>query len=211
MARAVEVAARAGGLDTSSNLALGYAIDNAKGAGVPKDVIQRALDRVQSGASVNYEEVLYEAAGPGGVSVMVDCHTDNRKRTAPLVRLALKGRGGELLTSGGAAFAFTTVGRVIVDMGGMEEDALLEMALEAGAEEVEVAEGTGVVTTAPADLHAVVTGLREGGMEIVEAGLHRQPTAAVQVGEEDAAALDELVDALEELEDVHRVTTNSER
>lgn len=210
LARSVELAAKAGGLDLSTNLRLGYALDSAKRAGVPKDVIQRALSRAESGSGSALEEVVYEARGPGGVVLLVECQTDNRKRTAPLVRLALKHHEGELLPSGGASFAFSRVGHLKVPSPKPEEEeALLEQVLEAGGEEVfEEGEAT-VVVTPPTELDVVVRGLKAAECEVWDAELAWVPEMPVELSAEDGETLMALVEDLDDLEDVHRVWHNA--
>ncbi len=226
LARAVEIAARHG-TDVADNLQLGYAIQNAKSAGVPKEVILRAVARAEGGGADAWEEVTYEGTGPGGVSFMVDCHTDNRKRTAPQVRSAFKHYGGELLSTGAAAFAFATHARVIVDMTGaapdgdeqvdaadatvpITEDALIELALEAGADEVEVDNDSdvGTVLAGATQLHAVAAALRSARVSVLETGVVRLPVTEQEVLGDDATRVQSLVDALEELEDVQTVNHN---
>jgi len=226
LARAVEIAARHG-TDVADNLQLGYAIQNAKSAGVPKEVIQRAVTRAEGGGADAWEEVTYEGTGPGGVSFMVDCHTDNRKRTAPQVRSAFKHYGGELLSTGAAAFAFATHARMVVDMSALQqegedasdaaeqtvaisEDSLIELALEAGADEVEVEqeEQIGTVLAGPTQLHTVSAALRAAHVSVLETGVVRLPLSEQPVAGEDAERVQALLDALEELEDVQTVNHN---
>ena len=158
---------------------------------------------------------------------MVDCHTDNRKRTAPQVRSAFKHHGGELLATGAAAFAFATHARVVVDTSGAQgdsddhaaeacvaisEDALLELALEAGADEVELQPGedVGTVLAAPTQLHAIAAALRDARISVLATGIVRLPVSEQPVEGGDAPRVQALVDALEELEDVQTVSHNGQ-
>ena len=226
LARAVEIAAKHG-TDVADNLQLGYAIQNAKSAGVPKEVILRAVARAEGGGADAWEEVTYEGTGPAGVSFMVDCHTDNRKRTAPQVRSAFKHYGGELLSTGAAAFAFATHAQVVVDMTGAQqdsdehtaeatvaitEDALMELALESGADDVQVQpeEQIATVLAGPTQLHSVSAALRDARVSVLETGIVRLPVSEQPVAGDDVQRVQALVDALEELEDVQTVNHNGQ-
>ncbi len=208
--RAIIVAAKNGGPDPAANLTLRYAIDEAKSANMPKDNIERAIAK---GAGLdndgaNYEEVRYEGYGPSGVAVIVDCLTDNRQRTAPDVRSLFTKAGGNLGTSGSVAFMFEQKGIITLPESAATEEQLMEIALDAGAEDIALEDATWSITTAPEDFITVKDAIDNAGIETDTAELMMIPTNDAQVAGEDVAKVIRLIDNLEDLDDVQKVYTN---
>ncbi|HEY8553849.1 MAG TPA: YebC/PmpR family DNA-binding transcriptional regulator [Burkholderiales bacterium] len=208
--REITVAARLGGGDPAANPRLRHAIDKALAANMPKDNIERAIKRGTGELEgANYEEVRYEGYGPGGVAILVDCQTDNRNRTVGEVRHAFAKYGGNLGTDGSVAYLFKKLG-VISFAEGVSEDAVMEAALEAGADDVVAADGTVEVLTSPDALGAVRDALAARGLKIESAEVTERPSTAVTVEGEEAQQLLKLLEALDDLDDVQNVYTNAE-
>ena len=210
--REITVAARSGGGgDPSVNPRLRLAMDKALGANMNKDTIERAIKRgTGEGDDANYEEVRYEGYGPGGTAVMVDCMTDNRKRTVSEVRHAFTKAGGNLGTDGSVAYMFDRMG-MLTYPAGSDEDAIMEAALEAGAEDVESSDDGGIeVTTSYEDFMAVKDAMVASGHKPEHAEIIEKPTTETVVGEDDAEKIMRLIDTLEELDDVQEVHTNAD-
>ncbi|TMS57605.1 YebC/PmpR family DNA-binding transcriptional regulator [Imbroritus primus] len=206
----ITVAARLGGADADSNPRLRLAMDKATDANMPKDNIQRAIQRGVGGLEgANYEEIRYEGYGLGGAAVIVDCMTDNRTRTVAEVRHAFSKNGGNMGTEGSVAFMFTHCGQFIFAPG-TSEDALMEAALEAGAEDVTTSEdGSIEVTCGPHDFSAVKTALEAAGFKAEMAEVTMKPQNEVALTGDDAVKMQKLLDALENLDDVQDVFTNA--
>ena len=209
--REITVAARAGGGDPNSNPRLRLAIDKALTANMTKDTIERAVKR-GSGAMEgdNYEEIRYEGYGPGGTAVMVDCMTDNRNRTVAEVRHAFSKCGGNLGTSGSVAFQFTHAG-VISYAVGADEDAVMEAALEAGAEDVVTYDDGSIdVLTTPEGFMEVKGALVGAGLEPESAEVTMRAATPSAVDLDDAQKMIRLLDMLEDLDDVQNVYSNAD-
>jgi YebC/PmpR family DNA-binding regulatory protein len=207
--REITVAAREGGGDPDGNPWLRTAIENAKAANMPKDNIEKAILRGTGelpGAS--FEEVAYEAYGPGGVAILVQAVTDNTNRTVADVRRALERHGGHLGSSGSVAWNFERKGQILIDASRYDEEAALEAALEAGADDLELEGDAYVVTTDPSSFHEVQQSLRDGGIEIMEARLAMLPKTTVRVEGREAEKLVVLLEALEDQDDVQTVYSN---
>ncbi len=211
LSRAIIVAAREGGPDPAANLALQNAIEKARSYSMPKDNIERAIAK-GSGADAEasaFETVVYEGYGPEGVAVLVEALTDNRNRTASEVRHAFSKYGGNLGTSGGVAWQFERRGIVLVPVDGVDEDELMLVVAEAGAEDVERDGTTYQVTTAPEDLRTVREGIETAGFPIDSAALSMIPKTTVQIEDESAAKrIVHLVEGLEDVDDVQDVYAN---
>ena len=210
--REITVAARSGGGgDPSANPRLRLAMDKALGANMNKDTIERAIKRgTGEGDDANYEEVRYEGYGPGGTAVMVDCMTDNRKRTVSEVRHAFSKAGGNLGTDGSVAYMFNRMG-MLTYPAGSDEDAIMEAALEAGADDVVTNDdGSIEVSTAFEDFMAVKDAMEATGHKPEHAEIIEKPTTETVVNEEDAEKIMRLIDTLEELDDVQEVHTNAD-
>lgn len=209
--REIGIAARAGGADPAANPRLRLAVDRALSANMTKDAIERAIKKASGGLDdVTYEELRYEGYAPGGVAVIVDCTTDNRNRTVSDVRHAFTKFGGNLGTDGSVAFLFRKLG-VIAFAPGADETRVLEIALEAGAEDVltDPDDGSIEVLTAPDAFEAVRDALSEAGLAPADAEVTLRADTAVAVEGEAAAAVVKLIDWLEDLDDVQHVHTNA--
>ena len=209
--REVTVSARLGGPDPDGNPRLRTAIDNALAGNMPKDTIERAVKRGAGGGDgESLEEVRYEGYGPGGVAVMVDCMTDNRNRTVAEVRHAFTKCGGNLGTDGSVAYLFTKVG-LLSYPSGSDEDALLEAALEAGADDVAANDDGSVdVLTAPDDFIDVRDGLTETGHPPSAAEITMRAASGQTLDLHGAQTMVRLLDTLEDLNDVQKVYSNAE-
>lgn len=212
--RAIIAAARAGGPDPDANLALRYAIEEAKYVNMPKDTIQRAIDKGAGAAGgEDFEAVTYEGYGPSGVAIIVDALTDNRTRTVSEVRTIFSKLGGNLGNAGCVAFMFETRGRILVPAGAADEETLMERAIDAGADDVQPGEGDDgyhTVLTDPTELMQVREALSEAKIEIESAEIAKIPQNTVELRGDDARKLINLVDTLEDNDDVQKVYTNAE-
>jgi len=209
--REVTVAAKEGGGDVDTNPRLRLAVDKANAGNVPKDTIKRAIERgAGGGEGENYDELRYEGYGPGGVAVIVDCMTDNRNRTASEVRHAFSKAGGNLGTDGSVAYMFSKQG-IISFAPGADEDAIMEAALEAGAEDVVVNDDGSVdVITTPEEFSAVKDGLEAAGLTPDNAEVTFSASNMTALDKETAEKLLRMIDALEDLDDVQDVYTNAD-
>ncbi|MGE0804452.1 MAG: YebC/PmpR family DNA-binding transcriptional regulator [Burkholderiaceae bacterium] len=207
----ITVAAKLGGGDMSTNPRLRLAADKASEANMPKDTVQRAIQRGAGGLEgVNYEEIRYEGYGIGGAAVIVDCLTDNRTRTVAEVRHAFSKNGGNLGTDGSVAFMFKHCGQFLFAPG-TSEDKVMEAAIDAGAEDVATDDEGGVeVICAPADFSAVKEALERAGLKADVAEITMRPDTSTALAGDDAARMQKLLDALENLDDVQQVYTNAE-
>jgi YebC/PmpR family DNA-binding regulatory protein len=209
LARAITVAARDGGGDPEGNPALALAMQKARDASMPKDNIQRAVDR-GTGAGADaaaIESVTYEGYGPGGAAVLVSALTDNRNRTGSDVRHVFEKHGGSLGEPNSVAWQFDKRGVILLDGERYGEEDLIA-AIDAGAEDVEADADVLKVLTAPGDLAAVRTALEGAGVEVDSAELAMEPKNTVEVGEKEAPALLRLMDSLEDHDDVDAVHAN---
>lgn len=207
--REITVAAKAGGGDPDGNPRLRTAIDAAKAVNMPNDNIDRAVKKGTGeleGAS--YEEVTYEGYGPGGTAIYIEASTDNANRTVAEVRHALSRNGGNLGASGSVAWMFDRLGQLFLDAGKHGEDAAMEAALEAGAQDFLRDGDEYVVSTTPNDIHAVKDALAAKGFAISSSEIAMVPKNTVKVEGADAQKLFKLIDTLEELDDVSKVFTN---
>jgi YebC/PmpR family DNA-binding regulatory protein len=209
LARAITVAARDGGGSVEANPALGLAVQKARDASMPKDNIQRAIDRGtgEGGDAAAIENALYEGYGPGGAAILVEALTDNRNRTGAEVRHAFERHGGSLGEPGSVSWQFEKRGVILVDGERFDEDDLMP-AIDAGAEDVSEDGDLLKITTAASDLAAVRSALEGAGVEVQSAEVSMEPKSTVQVGEGDAPALLRLMDALEDQDDVDSVHAN---
>ncbi|HTJ94376.1 MAG TPA: YebC/PmpR family DNA-binding transcriptional regulator [Pararobbsia sp.] len=206
----ITVAARLGGGDINSNPRLRLAAEKAAEANMPKDNVQRAIQRGSGGLEgVNYEEIRYEGYGIGGAAIIVDTMTDNRTRTVAEVRHAFSKHGGNMGTDGSVAFMFDHVGQFIFAPGASEE-AIMEAALEAGADDVSTNEdGSIEVICPPADFEKVKTALEAAGFKAELAEVTMKPQTEVTFTGDDAVKMQKLLDVLENLDDVQEVYTNA--
>lgn len=209
--REITVAARAGGGDIDSNPRLRLAIDKAKGTNMPKDTIDRAVKKGAGGDDDgNYEEIRYEGYGPGGAAVIADCMTDNRNRTAAEVRHAFTKYGGNLGTAGSVAYLFSKQGVISFDAG-VDEDAIMEAVLDAGAEDViSNDDGSVDVVTTPEEFEAVRNALQEGDLEAVHAEVTFTASTEATLNSKEAESMLKMIDLLEDLDDVQEVYSNAD-
>ena len=207
--REIATAARVGGGDPGANPRLRLAIEKARGANMPKDNIERAIKKGLGATDTDaYEEVVYEGYGPGGTAIYVEVLTDNRNRTVGELRHVLTKYGGNLGPSGCVSYLFSKKGVLQFDRQGLDVDALLEAALDAGAEDASESE-TGVeVTSAPADFEAVKAALVAKGFKPTHAELSMIPSTTVALVGKDAETMLRVADALEDLDDVQSVHAN---
>ena len=209
--REIMVAARTGGGDVSANPRLRLAIEKAKAANMPADTIKRNVDKATGNLEgVSYEEIRYEGYGIGGAAIIVDTMTDNRVRTVAEMRHALSKHGGNLGTEGSVAFQFKHCGQLIFAPG-TSEDRVMEVALEAGAEDVLTdPEGAIEVLTPPADFEAVKNALEAAGLVAEMAEVTWRAENSVSLTGDEAVKMQKLLDILEDLDDVQNVFHNAE-
>jgi YebC/PmpR family DNA-binding regulatory protein len=207
--REITVAAKAGGGDPGGNPRLRTAIETAKAGSMPKENIERAIKKGTGELEgVDYVEVLYEAYGPGGVALMIQALTDNSTRTVAEVRHKLSRGGGNLGATNSVAWMFDRKGQIYIDAATVGEDAMMEAALDAGAEDVVTEDDQHTISTDPTMLHAVKEALQAKGMQVVEAEIAWIPKNSVRVEGDDATALVKLLESLEDLDDVQKVDAN---
>ena len=209
--KGIEVAARTGGPDVDGNPTLFDAIAKAKKNSVPADNIERAIKRgggLESGGA-DWQTIMYEGYGPGGVALLIECLSDNRNRAASEVRVAVTRNGGNMADPGSVSYMFNRKGVIIVSKnGGMTEDKVLESVLDAGAEEVNDIGDSLEVVTDPSDLVKVREALQSSGIDYESADSSFLPTLSVPLDAENATKLFGLIDAIEDLDDVQNVYGN---
>jgi YebC/PmpR family DNA-binding regulatory protein len=209
LARAITVAAKEGGGDVDGNPALGLAVQKARDASMPKDNIERAIAKGTGGGgdADALEAVTYEGYGPGGIAILVEATTDNRNRTGSDVRHTFSKHNGNLGEPGSVAYLFDKKGVVVVDGERYSEDDLM-VAIDAGAEDIQMDADVFEVLCEPADLAAVRGALADAGVEIEEASVAQRPKTLVPLDEDGATRVLRLIDALEEQDDVDAVHAN---
>jgi YebC/PmpR family DNA-binding regulatory protein len=209
--RELTVAAREGGGDPDANPRLRLAIQKANASNMPKDTIERTIKKATGELEgVTYEEIRYEGYAPGGVAVMVDCLTDNRNRTVAEVRHAFSKHGGNLGTDGSVAYLFTKMGTLNFAPGTPEE-AIMEIALEAGADDVMAeADGSIEVQTSPETFSEVVTAMEEAGYEPANSEITMRASTEVELDVDTGRKLLHLLDVLEDLDDAQEVYSNAD-
>jgi YebC/PmpR family DNA-binding regulatory protein len=209
--REIMVAARLGGGDPGANPRLRLAIEKAKAVNLPVDTVKRNIDKATGNLEgVNYEEIRYEGYGIGGAAIIVDCMTDNRVRTVAEVRHAFSKYGGNLGTEGSVAFQFKHVGQFIFAPG-TSEDKVMEVALEAGADDV-ITDDDGAVEVlcAPPEFEAVKNALEKAGLKPDVAEVTMRAENTIELAGEDAQRMQKLLDVIEDLDDVQEVYHNAE-
>ena len=210
LSKEITVAAKMGDPDPEKNPRLRLAVKEAKSVSVPKDVIERAIKKSQSGDAENYDEIRYEGYGPGGVAVIVEAMTDNRNRTASNVRSTFTKNGGNLGETGSVGFMFDRMGQILYPASVGDEDAVMEAAIEAGAEDVESAEDGHVIWCAFEDLAEVSAALEEALGDSESTKLVWKPQTTTELDLDGMRKLMKLIDALEDDDDVQSVTANFE-
>lgn len=212
LGRGITLAVKDGGgtTDVDSNYKLRIAVDIAKQANMPKDNIKRAIDRGAGkgeGASA-LESVLYEGYGPFGIALMIEAVTDNKQRSSAQIKHVLSRSGGSLGTTGSVSFQFTQVGLILIDKDKGKEEELLDIAIEAGASDIQTVDEGFEIYTDRAELHIVKESLEKKGLELSSSELLYQPTATIPLSEKQLRSLESVIDQLEELDDVHKVYAN---
>ena len=210
LSREITVAAKMGMPDPDMNPRLRAAINAAKAQSMPKDNIQRAIDKASANEGDEYEEIRYEGYGPGGVALIVEALTDNRNRTATNVRTAFSKNGGNLGASGAVSHGFERLGLIVYPVSVGDEEKVLEAAMEAGAEDIQSGEEEHEIWTAAEELHGVAGTLEKSLGEAEAVKLAWKPNLTVDVEEGDAQTLFKLIDALDDDDDVQTVWGNYE-
>jgi len=207
--REITIAARQGGGDPGGNARLRTAIEAAKAENMPLDNIERAIKKGTGElAGVQYEEVTYEGYGPGGAAILIEATTDNANRTVAEIRHLFTRLGGNLGAANSVAWMFDRKAQITVDATTADEDATLEAALDAGAEDVTRDGDTFLITAPPSQLHAVQDRLKAKKIPVLSAEIAMLPKSSVKIGGKDAGALLRLIEALEEMDDVAKVHSN---
>jgi len=209
--REIAVAVKAGGSNPETNSRLRDCIAKAKANNMPNDNINRSIKKAAGElGSINYEEIVYEGYGVAGVAVIVEVLTDNRNRTAAEMRHAFDKNGGSMGESGCVGWMFDKKGIILMDDdGSVDEDTLMEAALEAGAEDMETGDGYFQITTAPGDLSIVREALEQAGYSYVSADVDMIPQNTVDVSDEQAQKIEKLLEMLEDNDDVQNVYHNA--
>jgi YebC/PmpR family DNA-binding regulatory protein len=209
LGKEISIAARQGGGDPEANYRLRLAVDKARAANMPTDNIKRAIERATGGDKDNeYEEIVYEGYGPGGVALLVETATDNRNRTAAEVRSIFSKAGGQLAGQGSVAWQFEARGVVSVEREAGDADDIALLAIDAGATDVDTESDPIEISTEPTDLQAVQTALQEAGVKVDSAELSMVATAPIEVDLDKARQNLRLIESLEDSDDVQRVTAN---
>ena len=205
------IAVKEGGPDPAGNSKLKNVISKCKAANMPNDTINNAIKKASS-SNENYEEMVYEGYGPCGVAVIVEASTDNKNRTAADVRHVFDKSGGNLGTTGCVSYMFNKKGIIVIEKSSttMDEEELMMLALDAGAEDFQSDEEIYEITTEPSDFTAVSEKLEEAGLSFVEAEVQMIPTTTVKLEEKDVEKMERLIEKLEELDDVANIYHNWE-
>ena len=210
ISREITVAVKAGGTDPTGNMRLKLALQKARENNIPKDNIQRAIDKgAGAGDANNYEEITYEGYGPGGAAILVDVMTDNPNRAAADVRHAFSKRGGNLGESGSVNWMFKRKGVFVIPQEGNDEETLTLLALDAGAEDIKVEDDVFVIYTLPEDYDAVEAALAEASIVTDMAQITMVPDTNMELTGDDAVNMQRVLDMLEDLDDVQDVYHNA--
>lgn len=211
ISKEITIAARMGGCDPVGNMRLKLALTKAKQNNVPKDNIQRAIDKgIGAASGAGFDEVTYEGYGPGGAAVIVECNTDNRNRAAADVRHGFTHHGGSIGTPGCVSWMFKKKGTIVVDKEATDEDTIMMIALDAGAEDVSAEGDSYEITTAPEDFLTVSEALEKEGIAVEASELAMVPDTTVALEGDAAQTMSRMISELEELDDVQEVYTNAE-
>ena len=212
LGRELLIATKEGGPDPAGNSKLKAVIAKCKAANMPNDTINNAIKKAST-SNENYEEIVYEGYGPNGVAVIVEASTDNKNRTAADVRHVFDKSGGNLGTTGCVSYMFNKKGIIIIEKSStnMEEEELMMLAIESGAEDFEASEEIYEITTEPADFSDVREKLEEAGLNFIEAGIQMVPTTTVSLDEKGQEKMERLIEKLEDLDDVSEIYHNWEQ
>jgi YebC/PmpR family DNA-binding regulatory protein len=210
--RAIMAAVKQGDADPDTNLRLRYAIEDAKSVNMPKDTIKKAIEKASGEGSdgATYQDVRYEGYGAGGVAIIVDCLTENVQRTAPIVRHAFEKHGGNLAKTGAVSFGFHSKGVILIEEGKSSEEQLMDVALEAGAEDILEQGGGFEVMTDVSSFIAVKDAIDAAGIDSISAELTMLPDTMVDCDEVLAAKILKLIDVIEDCDDVQKVYSNAD-
>ncbi len=210
LSKVISVAARVG-TDPSMNPSLRVAIENAKSASMPKANIERAISKGSGGADgVKYEEIIYEAFGPGGSAILIECLTDNKNRALTEVKTTLKKLGGSLASAGSVSYQFTKQGEIsiLTEKNDKSSDQIEEIIIESGADDFRLQDGEYIVTTDYKDLHSVQKNITDAGMKIESADLSYNSSNLVDLDEVEKSKAENLLETLEDLDDVNKLYSN---
>ena len=212
LGRELLVAVKAGGPDPEGNSSLKAVIAKCKAANMPNDTINNAIKKAST-SNENYEEITYEGYGPNGVAVIVEASTDNKNRTAADVRHVFDKAGGNLGTTGCVSYMFNKKGIIVIEkeIAGMDEDDLMMLALDAGAEDFESSDEIYEITTDPSNFSEVSEKLEQAGLSFLEAEVQMVPTTTVSLDEKGQEKMERLIEKLEELDDVANIYHNWEQ
>jgi len=206
IARDIMVAARESGGDPDTNPALRVAIDKARGANMPKDNIERAIKKgtgeLEGG---ELEQITYEAYGPHGIPILIECMTDNRNRALADLRKVFNRQGGNMAEAGAVSWMFDVKGYITIERNDQDPDDIFMMAVDAGAEDVEISNDVIEIYTEATDLHRVSTALSDGGLKLDDAELSQIPKNEIELGQKETLQVMNIIEALEDLDDVQRV------
>ena len=206
LARDITLAARDGGGDPNSNPTLRTAVDKARGANMPKDNIERAIKKgtgeLEGG---DLEEITYEAYGPYGIPILIQCLTDNRNRTLADIRKVFNRQGGNMAEAGAVSWMFDIKGYITIEDYDQDPDEIFILAVEAGAEDVDIGDDVIEIYTDPTDLHAVSTGLTASGLKLTDVELSQIPKNEIELGQKETIQVMGIIESLEELDDVQRI------
>lgn len=206
IARDIMLAARSSGGDPDSNPSLRVAVDKAKAANMPKDNIERAIKKGTGElAGGDVEELTYEAYAPHGIPVLIECLTDNRNRTLADIRKVMNRHSGNLAEAGAVSWMFDNKGYITIDRTDQDPDEIFMVAVDAGAEDVEISDDLFEIYTASTDLHAVNTALMDNGLKVADAQLSQIPKNEIELGQKETVQVMGIIEALEELDDVQNV------
>jgi YebC/PmpR family DNA-binding regulatory protein len=210
--RAIMAAVKQGDADPDTNLKLRYAIEDAKSVNMPKETIKKAIEKAsgEGNDGATYQDLRYEGYGAGGVAIIVDCLTENVQRTAPIVRHAFEKHGGNLAKSGAVSFGFHSKGVILIEEGKSSEEQLMDVALEAGAEDIIEQGGGFEVMTDVSSFIAVKDAIDSAGIETISAELTMLPDTMVSCDEVLAAKILKLIDVIEDCDDVQKVYSNAD-
>ena len=210
--RAIMAAVKQGDADPDTNLKLRYAIEDAKSVNMPKETIKKAIEKAsgEGNDGATYQDLRYEGYGAGGVAIIVDCLTENVQRTAPIVRHAFEKHGGNLAKSGAVSFGFHSKGVILIEEGKSSEEQLMDVALEAGAEDIIEQGGGFEVMTDVSSFIAVKDAIDIAGIETISAELTMLPDTMVSCDEVLAAKILKLIDVIEDCDDVQKVYSNAD-
>jgi YebC/PmpR family DNA-binding regulatory protein len=211
ISKEITIAARMGGADPTGNMRLKLALTKARQNNVPKENIKRAIDKgIGASSGAGFDEVTYEGYGPGGAAIIAECNTDNRNRMAADIRHAFTHHGGSLGSTGSVAWMFKKKGTIVIDKEKTDEDTIMMLALDAGADDVVTEEDTFEITTTPENFIAVSEAIEGAGIPVEASEVALVPDNTVKLEGEQAETMKHLIEELEDMDDVQEVYHNAE-